>query len=240
MTQSLSHLFPQDTELPIAVPPIGTVFDTFDLLKQQYPVFTKFLMNLPENEASKYVSFGIVIAHPPHSVVVPFVEPVEAETETHESKESEEPIVKQPIITTMQKILRPEIGQIITTPEEVEKFKVFLLMHIGNSGYIVTANDCPLWHLYVQNKCHLPFTVHGVNPDYDDIFITEAELAQAEAEAETVIPVSEENGESHLLPTAENIRDYAIDLESNFSKSLSVIKQNINDLFERLGESKPF
>lgn len=90
--------------------------------------------------------------------------------------------MNKPIVTTMQKILRPENGQTIRTREEVEKFKVFLLLHTGNIKYLEGGDK---WHVVdkeVRTETNLPFIVKGVNPDYGNIFITEAELEQAEAQ----------------------------------------------------------
>lgn len=82
----------------------------------------------------------------------------------------------------MQKLLRPENGYVIRTPEEVKKFVAFLMFHIGSSDCVVERNYCSLHRDDILNYRHLPYTIKNINPDYADLFITEAELAQAEAE----------------------------------------------------------
>lgn len=86
----------------------------------------------------------------------------------------------------MDKILRPEIGYVIRTLEEVEKFLVFLLMHAHHGECVFDFEDSYIGQHALKGAKGLPYTVKGVNPVYGDIFITEAELAQAEAEAQQV------------------------------------------------------
>jgi len=81
--------------------------------------------------------------------------------------------------TMMQKLLRPEDGQQINTPEEVEKYKACLVFHTWNPNYAVDERNLCISELDMEKSRFLPWTFKSVNPDFAHLFITEAELAQA-------------------------------------------------------------
>lgn len=152
------------------VPPLGTFvracdFDTH--FKEQFPDFWESINDgiiddctIAEYDQSATYIEGYTIEEPTNRTdlelwVVPYVE------------------FEMPIT---ERVLMPEVGKQITTHKEIDKFKMFLTMHLNNSYYLGNCNKEAVteWDLY--KRLNLPWTVHGYYVKLNRILVTEEQL----------------------------------------------------------------
>lgn len=152
------------------VPPLGTFvracdFDTH--FKEQFPDFWESIdagiiddCIIDEYDQSATYIEGHTIEEPTNRTdlelwVVPYVE-------------FEMPITEM--------VLMPEVGQQITTPEEVNKFKMFLTMHLNNSYYLENCNKEAVTEWELCTRLTLPWTVHRYYRELNMLFVTEEQV----------------------------------------------------------------